>query len=98
MHTSTLLLRLTCDLMVAAGISPDVGEARRYVEDKLREYVLAEPALAETKTCRSCPMQDPARLAALDGLAGAFLQVSEHLELLAEPPGPTISGPPRQSW
>lgn len=100
MQTSALLLRLTLDLMVEAGISRNTSEAKAYVETKLREYRAAEPefaaalftpATAQPAVCPSCPLKDPARLAALDGLAGVFIQASEHFELLAEPPRATMA-------
>ncbi len=95
MQSSAMLLRLTLDLMVAAGISKTTMDAKAYVDAKLREYAAAEPAIAAAAlrsaapadgVCPSCPFRDPGRLAALDGLAGVFMQAGEHFELLAEPP------------
>lgn len=99
MQSSALLLRLTLDLMVEAGISRNTSEAKAYIETKLRAYRAAEPefaaalftATAQPAVCPSCPLKDPARLAALDGLAGVFIQASEHFELLAEPPRATMA-------
>lgn len=104
MHQATTILRVLADLSVLAGIAPDVKSAQALIVAKFSEHS-GDPDLAARAfpseasaldECPSCPFREPARRAALDGIAGAFLQISEHMELLAEPPRRRMAIPPLQ--
>jgi len=96
MVTSALLLRLTLDVLVLTGVAPDLAAARRYVRERLAEFA-QDPAILELAAAMppaSNTRFDPARQNALDSIAGAFLQISENFELLAEPTRPAMAKPP----
>lgn len=88
---SNAVLRLMVDALIDAGAWNSAEEGRAYVRTKLAEYDAAGRLRAEPA---NCPFTQPGGRAALDGLAGAFLQASEHFELLAETPPQVTIRPP----
>lgn len=96
MPATRLILRLLPDVMVGAGMARDAAEAQAMIDRAAAELAVeAAPsdAAAASAHCPSCPSLQADRLAALDGIAGAFLQLSEHFELLAEPPQAATATP-----
>lgn len=89
---SNAVLRLMVDALVEAGAWSSPEEGRAFVRARLAEY----EAAGRLQDSSACPLAQPGRREALDGLAGAFLQASEHFELLAEfPPASMASAPGR---
>lgn len=87
---SNAVLRLMVDALIDTGAWSSAEQGREYVQAKLAEYERGGRLANDAP----CPFAGAGPRAALDGLAGAFLQVSEHFELLAEPPiAPMASTP-----